>query len=36
MKFAEDFRREAREALQNNWGKAVGTGLVAGLLGAGI
>ena len=36
MKFAADFRAEAREALENNWGKAVGTGLVAGLLGAGI
>ena len=36
MKFAEDFRREAREALENNWGKAVGAGFVAGLLGAGI
>jgi uncharacterized membrane protein len=36
MKFAGDFRREAREALQNNWGKAVGTGLIASLLGAGI
>lgn len=36
MKFAEDFRREAREALENNWGKAVGAGFVASLLGAGI
>lgn len=36
MRFAEDFRREARISLQNNWGKAVGTGFVAGLLGAGI
>ncbi|MBE5952066.1 MAG: DUF975 family protein [Lachnospiraceae bacterium] len=36
MKFAEDFRREARGALESNWGKAVGTGFVAGLLGAGI
>jgi len=36
MKFAEDFRREAREALENNWGKAVGAGFVASLLGEGI
>lgn len=36
MKFAADFRREAYEALTGNWGKAVGTGLVASLLGAGI
>lgn len=36
MKFASDFRREAYEALSGNWGKAVGTGLVASLLGAGI
>ena len=33
MYYASDFRRIAREALQNNWGLAVITGLVAGLLG---
>jgi uncharacterized membrane protein len=33
MYYASDFRRIAREALQNNWGLAIITGLVAGLLG---
>lgn len=34
MMYAADFRREAREALRGNWGKAVGVGFVASLLGA--
>lgn len=34
MLFAADFRQRAREGLAGNWGKAVGTGLVAALLGA--
>jgi len=36
MKFAADFRREAREALDGYWGSALGTGLVASLLGADV
>lgn len=35
MLFAEDFRRIARERLSGKWALAVGTGFVAGLLGAG-
>ncbi len=35
MYYASDFRRIAREALSNNWGLAIITGLVAGLLGGG-
>ena len=35
MMYAADFKEKAREGLQGNWGKAVGVGLVAGLLGAG-
>ncbi|WMJ90081.1 DUF975 family protein [Anaerocolumna sp. MB42-C2] len=35
MLYAEDFRSIARRALNGKWGLAVGTGLVAGLLGAG-
>lgn len=35
MKYAEDFRRIAREALRGKWALAVGTGFVAALLGAG-
>ena len=34
MLYAADFRAKARDALQGNWGKAVGTGIVASLLGA--
>ena len=34
MLYAADFRTKAREALRNNWGKAVGVGFVASLLGA--
>lgn len=34
MKYAADFRRTAREALQGRWGIAVAAGLVAALLGA--
>ena len=34
MLYAADFRAKAREALRGNWGKAVGVGLVASLLGA--
>lgn len=33
MKFASDFRKTAREALKGKWGLAVGTGIVAALLG---
>ena len=33
MMYASDFRRRAREALQGKWGLALGTGLVASLLG---
>jgi uncharacterized membrane protein len=33
MYYASDFRRKAREALRGNWGLAIGTGLVAVLLG---
>ena len=34
MLYAADFRAKARQALHGNWGKAVGVGLVASLLGA--
>lgn len=34
MLVAKDFRQKAREALNGHWGVAVGTGLVASLLGA--
>lgn len=34
MLYAADFRARAREALYGNWGKAVGVGFVASLLGA--
>lgn len=34
MLLAKDFREEARNALSGKWGVAVGTGFVAGLLGA--
>lgn len=34
MLYAADFRAKAREALYGNWGKAVGVGFVASLLGA--
>lgn len=34
MLYAADFRAKAREALNGNWGKAVGVGFVASLLGA--
>lgn len=34
MLYAVDFRAKAREALSGNWGKAVGVGFVASLLGA--
>lgn len=34
MLYAADFRQKAREALNGNWGKAVGVGFVASLLGA--
>ncbi len=34
MLYAADFREKAREALRDNWGKAVGVGFVASLLGA--
>lgn len=36
MMNASDFRREAREALRGNWGKAVGVGFIATLLGASV
>lgn len=36
MFFASDFRRIAREALKGKWGLALGTGLVAALLGGTI
>ena len=36
MMYAADFRAKARQALQNKWGKAVGVGFVAALLGAAI
>lgn len=36
MLYAADFRAKARLALQDNWGKAVGVGFVASLLGAAI
>lgn len=36
MLYAADFRQKAREALEGNWGKAIGVGFVASLLGAGI
>ena len=35
MLYATDFRKKARESLKNNWGKAVGAGIVASLLGVG-
>ena len=35
MLYAADFRARAREALNGNWGKAIGTGFVASLLGVG-
>ena len=35
MMYAADFREKARISLQGNWGKAVGVGFVAALLGAG-
>ena len=34
MLYAADFREKARRALDGNWGKAVGVGFVASLLGA--
>lgn len=34
MLYAADFRAKARDALSGNWGKAVGVGFVASLLGA--
>lgn len=34
MLYASDFRYKAREALKGNWGLAIGTGLIAALLGA--
>ncbi len=34
MMYAADFRAKAREGLSGNWGKAVGVGFVASLLGA--
>lgn len=34
MLYAADFRQKAREALTGDWGKAVGVGFVASLLGA--
>lgn len=34
MLYAADFRQKAREALRDNWGKAIGVGFVASLLGA--
>ena len=34
MLYAADFREKARAALYGNWGKAVGVGFVASLLGA--
>lgn len=34
MMYAADFRQKAREGLRDNWGKAVGVGFVASLLGA--
>ncbi len=36
MMYASNFKQTAREVLKGNWGKAVGTGFVASLLGAGI
>lgn len=36
MKYADDFRREAREALHGKWPVAILTGFVASLMGAGI
>lgn len=35
MLYAADFRKKAADALSGNWGKAVGVGFVAALLGAG-
>ena len=34
MLYAADFRAKGREALNGNWGKAIGVGFVASLLGA--
>ena len=34
MLYAADFRAKARQGLHGNWGKAIGVGLVASLLGA--
>ena len=34
MLYAADFRAKARQGLEDNWGKAVGVGFVASLLGA--
>ena len=36
MKYADDFRREAREALQGKWSVAILTGFLASLMGASI
>lgn len=36
MKYASDFKRNARHALEGNWTTAIWTGFVASLLGAGI
>ena len=36
MKYADDFRREAREALQGRWPVAILTGFLASLMGASI
>lgn len=36
MLYAADFRGKARQALRDSWGKAVGVGLLASLLGAAI
>ena len=33
MLYAADFREKARKGLNGNWGKAVGVGFVASLLG---
>ena len=34
MKRSSDFKREAKSALKGNWGKAIGAGFVASILGA--
>lgn len=36
MKYAADFRAEARDALRGRWPVAILTGFVASLIGAGI